>query len=144
MGDPALLWRIYAFAAGAYQLLAQYEESNKWANTCPAFGEEKNDLFSQAIGLEYLSQNANLTGHFEESLGFTNRELKIAEQIGDRNRIGWVLFVQGWSHGNLGNLKKTEEIFLEAIEIENESKDRRLDIVIRNSLGIALSDLGRF
>ncbi len=144
LGDPALLWRIYAFAAGAYQLLAQYEESNKWANTCLAFGEEKNDLFSQAIGLEYLSQNANLTGHFEESLGFTNRELKIAEQIGDRNRIGWVLFVQGWSHGNLGNLKKTEEIFLEAIEIANESKDRRLDIFIRNSLCIALSHLGRF
>ena len=142
--DPALLWRIYAYTAGAFQLLANYEESNHWANLCLSFGKEKNDLLTQALGLEYLSQNANSTGRYQAALEYIALEKKIAQQIGDRNRLGWILFSQAWAEQNLGYISLSLDLYQQSIDISNEVNDPRLEILDLGNLCIALSHLGEF
>jgi tetratricopeptide (TPR) repeat protein len=141
--DHRLQGTIYVMKAGAYQHLANFEESNKWAQASIDLGVKKNFPVAEAIGLEFMGENANATGRWQDSLDIGEREMQIARQIGDQNRIGWTHMYTGWGFHGLGMLSNAEESTRNGIEIANLSGDMRVEVFLRGQLVQILADFGR-
>ena len=56
------LTQLHAYTGAAYQHQGLFDEANRWAKRAIAFGEKHNLLLAQAIGYEFLGENAWGTG----------------------------------------------------------------------------------
>ena len=63
-GDIVLLNWIYAYLAGAYQHLIDFEESNRWTQKNVDLGEAHDSPHIGSMGYEYLMENAFMRGYW--------------------------------------------------------------------------------
>jgi tetratricopeptide (TPR) repeat protein len=129
------LVQIFAYRAGAYQHLALFDESDRCARATIEFGAKHNVPLAQAIGYEFLGENAFTTGAWEEALDYAAREREIAMRLHSKERLTWVSLYEGTSLLNLGQFARGEDEILRGIELADAIGERR----VRLLLGIYLA-----
>jgi tetratricopeptide (TPR) repeat protein len=96
------------------------------------------------LGLEYLSENSFATGRWQDTLDFAEQEHKIADQIGEQNRLAWIQLNRTWAYRGLGKLSKAEQEGLKGLKLADRVSDVRASLLIQSRLSYTLTDMGRF
>jgi tetratricopeptide (TPR) repeat protein len=143
-GDTHMLTRALAHYAGAYQHLARFDESNRWAQRLIELGESTGYTFAAAVGHEYLAENANICGDFERGVAQARLDWQLGERVGSIDRMGWADFSLVWGLAGLGELEQAERAAREGSEIADRIGDERLAIWLASGLTVVLADRGRF
>jgi tetratricopeptide (TPR) repeat protein len=84
-----------------------------------------------------------ITGHFQESISYLERALRISREIGDRRREGNALGNLGVIYADLGQPRKAIEHQEQALLIAHQTCHRRAEARFLGNLGIAYADLGQ-
>ena len=95
---------------GAYQHLAQLDKSDHWARSSITLGEQKNHLLAQAIGYEFLAENAACRGEWDESYRLTRKNRELAGKMGALNRQAWSEYPRIAALWNMGLLTKLTKL----------------------------------
>jgi len=142
IGNPLTLQTIYAHLAGAYQHLAKLNKGDEWARAAITLGERKNHLHAQALGHEFLAENAICRGHWEESLRQTARNRELADKMGALNRRAWSEYPRTLALWGKGRLAEAYQAAQAALELCERIGETRLATWIEPSLAIIATDLG--
>ena len=126
-----IVTQIYAYAAGAYEHYGLYDESNAWARRAVEFGERHSVSFAQAIGWEFLGENANHTGNFAAALEYADRERVIADRIHSRERRAWAQFIAGVASALLGDHQRAEREYTEGIALAKAIGETRVGLLMK-------------
>ncbi|HEY5838633.1 MAG TPA: protein kinase [Pyrinomonadaceae bacterium] len=126
-----IITQIYAYAAGAYEHYGLYDESNAWSRRAVEFGERHNVSFAQAIGWEFLGENANHTGNFAAALEYADRERVIADRIHSRERRAWAQFIAGVASALLGDHQRAEREYTEGIALADAIGETRVGLLMK-------------
>lgn len=136
----SIVSQVLAYLAAAYQHYGLYVESNQWANRAIEFGEAHNVLFAQAIGLEFLGENANHSGHFVEGVKYAEREMEITDKLHSRERRAWAQFVAAICSYYLGDLDRAEQEYKEGIALAESIGEIRVAPLLKGNYAILLAD----
>jgi tetratricopeptide (TPR) repeat protein len=82
-------------------------------------------------------------GSYNKSLEYSEKALKVAKEIGDRQNEGSLLGNLGIAYSNLGQVERAIEYYEQALAIAKEIGDRRSEGTLLGNLGIAYSNLGQ-
>src|SRR5262249_7896004 len=77
----SIIPRIYGYLAGAYQHYGRFLNADRWAQRAVEFGVAHTVLFAQALGLEYLGENAIYSGDFVAGLEYAERERRLLRRF---------------------------------------------------------------
>ena len=143
LGDTHTLTRTLAHYAGAYQHLARFEESDRWAERLIQLGDSSGYTFAAAVGHEYIAENANNCGRFERAAEHAAIDRQLGERIGSLDRIGWGSFSLAWSQWGLGELELSDQTARSSLELADRIGDRRLALFSHHVLAVSLADRGR-
>ena len=138
-----LIAQIYAWAAGAHQHYGLYSDGDEWARCAIDFGKRHNILFAQAVGHEFLGENATSAGNYEWGLECGERERALAEKIHSRERMAWMHFYTAHCHLSLGHLQESENSFLNGIGLAEAIGETRVLALLRSNYAVLLARLGR-
>jgi tetratricopeptide (TPR) repeat protein len=141
-GDVSLQSLIMSYLAGAYQHLAQFDDSDAWANRCIALGEAHQDPSAIASGYEFLSENANSRGEPLRSIAWSGLEMDLVRRIHSQDREGWTYFCMAFAHQIAGALPEAESAARECLSICDRIAERRLHVFAEGVLGIVLAERG--
>jgi len=142
IGDPMTLQTIYAYLAGAHQHMANLNKSDDWARATITLGERKNHLHAQALGHEFLAENAICRGHWDEILHLTARDRELADKMGALNRRAWSEYPRILALWGKGRLAEAYQVAQAALELCERMGETRLATWIEPSLAIIATDLG--
>ena len=137
-----IITQIYAYAAGAYQHYGLFDESNEWAQRAIEFGERFNVSFAQAVGYEFLGENAIHTGDHAAGLDYAERERAITDRIHSRERRAWTHFIAGLCSFLLGDGERAEREFTEGITLAEVTGERRVGLLLKAHYAVQQADLG--
>lgn len=137
-----IITQIYAYLAGAYEHYGLYDESNEWSWRAVEFGERHNVSFAQAIGLEFLGENANHTGDFAAGIDFADRERAVAERIHSRERKAWALFIAGICAAHLGDFERAEREYTEGIALAELIGETRVALLMKGNYAVLKAEQG--
>jgi len=137
------LIQIHAYTAGAYQHLGLFEESNRWARRAITFGEERNLLLAQAVGYEFLGENACNSGAFAAAEEYAEKERALASRLHSRERRAWSHMYAGFALLHLGEAARAEEELSEGVALADAIGERRLALLLHPYLALAQAALGR-
>jgi len=140
--DVMVLTNIYTYLAGAYQHLAELENSIEWSRRVIDLGERLQSPFAVAVGNEFLAEDSFQWGRWEDALRYAEKDRTIGAELGALNRIGWANFSQAHAYYGLGELDKAIEAAQSSLELAESSGDTRLEILARSILSRALTDTG--
>jgi tetratricopeptide (TPR) repeat protein len=140
--DPGALLYIYTYLAGAYQHLAEFQLSLKWAQRSIQFGEQRDLLTSTSAGHEYHAENFNFMGHWEDGLVHARKDHEIGEKTGLLDRVAWGGLSVMWACHGLGRLREAIEAGQRTLEMAEGSGDSRLAVLAGAELARVLADLG--
>ncbi len=142
-GDVILLSWIYAYLAGAYQHLIDFEESNRWSQRNIDLGEEKDISSVAAMGFEFLMENAFMRGYWRECLEHAARHRELGEKACSSDRLAWNHL--GLSYGNygLGNLAEAEAACDDGLDLAEKLGDERLAAFLASWKASLTADQGR-
>jgi tetratricopeptide (TPR) repeat protein len=124
--DDWLTTKVYGFIAGCYQHLTQFEESNAWAYRTVDYGREHNFPHAEATGYEFLAENLQMQGRWEQALEAAQIDAQIGSQIGSEDRVAWGLFSRALAYHQLGEFEQSEQCFTECDEIAECINAQRL------------------
>jgi len=142
-GNPETLTFIYTYLAGAFQHLARYDESDRWARLAIALGERAREPLAIAIGNEFLAENAANRGDLSDSLVYAQRDREIGLKIGSLDRVAWSDMPAGFSLRARGDLDAAEAAARECIELCEKFGETRLgNFILIVVLAPALADRG--
>ena len=79
----------YAFLAGAYQHLGLMDEGDRWARRTVEFGVTHKRPAAEAMGYEFLAENACNAGRWTDAIAYATTERAIAQRIHSRERQAW-------------------------------------------------------
>ena len=82
-------------------------------------------------------------GSYKKSLEYSQKALKVAQDIGDRQSEGASLRIIGSTYANMGQVELAIEYHQQALAIAKEIGDRHVEGNQLGKLGIAYSDLGQ-
>ena len=82
-------------------------------------------------------------GSYKKSIEYSEKALKVAKEIGDRQNEGSGFGNLGIAYSNLGQVERAIEYYEQALAISQEIGDRRGESNHLGNLGIAYSDLGQ-
>ncbi len=139
-----MISQIYAFTAGAHQHYGLYADADRWAQRAIEFGTKHNIPFAQAIGNEFLGEDAVHAGDFEAGLKYAEREREIAEKLHSRERRAWVHFYAAQCHLFLGQLERAEQEYLDGITLAESVGEHRVASLMKANLAVAQAMLGRY
>jgi tetratricopeptide (TPR) repeat protein len=147
IGNPLTLQTIYSHLAGANGHLATLNKSDEcksdeWARATITLGERKNHLHAQALGHEFLAENAICRGHWDESLRQTARNRELADKMGALNRRAWSEYPRTLALWGKGRLAEAYQVGQAALELCERIGETRLATWIEPSLAIIATDLG--
>jgi tetratricopeptide (TPR) repeat protein len=125
-GDPILLNWIYAYLAGAYQHLIDFEESNRWTRKNVELGQAVDNPAITSMGYEYLMENAFMRGYWRECLEHTARHGELAEKAHSSDRLAWNYLGLSQANHGLGNLAVAEAACDDGLEMAERFGDERL------------------
>ena len=89
------------------------------------------------LGLAYAD-----LGEVEKAIGYHERALVIAREIGDRQGEGNALGNLGYAYARLGEVEKTIRFHEQALVISREIGDRQSEGAVLGNLGLAYARLG--
>ncbi len=90
------LTQCLGYIAGAYQNLGLFADADRWAAQVMDLGVAHNIPLAQAVGLEFLGENAISSGEWRSGLEYAELEWNIATRVHSRERQAWSRFVAGW------------------------------------------------
>ncbi len=136
------LYYIYIFLAGAYQHLTQFSESKDWARRSIALGERKNYPLAIATGYEFLAEDANCQGDWDQALECAASDREIGERIGALDRITWAEMCHMDASFGRGDLLSALETGQAALALAERIGEERAAILIGDYLVRINTDLG--
>ena len=125
-GDIVLRSWIYAYLAGAYQHLIEFEESNRWAQRCIELGDKHDNPGTSSIGYEFLMENAFMRGDWRTCLEHTARHRALSEAAKSSDRLAWNHLGRAYGNFGLGRLEEAEAACDDGLEIADRLGDERL------------------
>jgi tetratricopeptide (TPR) repeat protein len=135
--------QLYAYLSGAYQHLALFDEADRWARRCIVFGRTHNVPLAEAVGYEFLGENAVGSGKWREGLEYAEREREVADRIHSRERWAWSCLYAGDCARLLGERERAERDYEAGIELATTIGERRLGLLLSAGRAHLLVDLGR-
>ena len=135
---------IYAYTAGAHQHYGLFADGDHWARRAIEFGTKHKIPFAQAIGYEFLGEDAVHAGDFDAGLGYAERELEIVEKLHSRERRAWVHLVVSHCCLMLGQLERAEKEYVAGITLAESVGEQRVTSLLKPNLAIAQARLGRY
>jgi tetratricopeptide (TPR) repeat protein len=142
-GDLVLLNWIYAYIAGAYQHLAEFEESNRWNQRNVDLGEANDNPGVAAVGYEGLMENAFMRGYWRECLEHTARHRELSENSQSSDRLAWNHIGLSFANYGLGNLAAAEAACDDGLEIAERLGDERLATFLAGWKALVVAEQGR-
>jgi len=137
----SIIPRIYGYLAGAYQHYGRFLDADRWAQRALDFGVAHNVLFAQALGLEYLGENAIYSGDFIAGIEYAEREREIAATLHSRERRGWTHYIAAECAFYSGDLERAEREFIEGIALAETIGELRLASLLKGSFAVLQADL---
>lgn len=131
---------IYGWLAGAYQHLGLFKDADVWAQRAVDFGNSHDILFAQALGNEFLGEDAFNRGEHEAALQYAMREREIATKLHSRERRAWTYLVTSLSNWYGGDWETAEEEFNEGIALSESIGELRLAMLLKGNLVTFLAD----
>jgi tetratricopeptide (TPR) repeat protein len=131
-----IISQIYGFLAGAYQHYGLYLDSNRWARHAVEFGDAHSISFAQAMGYEFLGENAIHQGNFDEGLAYSEREREIVEKIHSRERRCWAHFVAGMCAYYQGDHERSAREYTEGIALAETIGERRVTSLMKGNYAV--------
>ena len=125
-GDVNVLVMAQIFLSGAYQHMTRFEESDRWALATIQLGKTHGLPDAEALGYEFLSENAMNRGLWDECIRYARLNHEIGQRIGALDRVAWSGFPEsvGWSAK--GDLVKARSIALETLDLADRIGEARL------------------
>ncbi len=142
LGDPDTLSFLYPFLAGAYQHLANFEESMRWARQNITLGERENLPVAIAVGHEFFAEDLTNLGRWHEVIEHGTTDREIGERIGSLDRVGWAEYALGMGHHGLGDLAAAAASARHGLELAERIGEKRLTVLVRAVLSMVQADLG--
>src|SRR6185369_11633282 len=142
-GDPlstmhaSTLSQIHAYTAAAHQHQGLFDDADRWAKRAIAFGERHSLLVAQAVGYEFLGENAWGTGAWNAALEYAEKERAIAARIHSRERRAWTYLVTGTCNLLLGQIEKGAEELSTGLALADAIGERRLALLLRPFLALS-------
>jgi hypothetical protein len=100
------------------------------------FGVTHNVLFAQALGLEYLGEDAIQSGDFVAGIEYAEREREIAATLNSRERRGWTHYIAGQCAFYSGDPERAEREFLKGIALAEPIGELRLASLLKGSFAV--------
>jgi tetratricopeptide (TPR) repeat protein len=138
-----MISQVYAYLAGAYQHYGLFNDSNNWARRTIEFGTTHRVPFAQAIGIEFLGENAVHSGEFAAGLEYSERERQIVEKLHSRERRAWVHMIASACAMYLGDQERAEQEFVDGIILAEAIGELRVASIIRGNLAVFQAEQGR-
>jgi eukaryotic-like serine/threonine-protein kinase len=131
-----IISQIYSFLAGAYQHYGLYLDSNGWARRTVEFGDAHNISFAQAMGYEFLAENAIHQGNFDEGLAYSEREREVVERIHSRERRCWAHFAAGMCAFFKGDYERSAQEYTEGFALAEAIGERRVASLLKGNYAV--------
>ncbi len=138
------LTQILAYSAGAYQHLGLLADADRIARTAIEFGKAHNILLAQAVGHEFLGENACTTGEWKAALGYAVIERELAGRLHSRERATWTHLYEGLSLVMLDEPEKAAGVFAAGLELAETIGERRAALLMHTYLALAQANGGDF
>ncbi|HEY8226333.1 MAG TPA: protein kinase [Pyrinomonadaceae bacterium] len=142
--EGPLIAQIYAWSAGAHQHYGLYTDGDVWAQCAIDFGARHNILFAQAVGYEFLGENAVHAGNFHKGLECAKLERELAERLHSRERMAWMSFYAALCHLLLGNLEESQQEFLNSITLAEMIGENRVRALSKTNYSVLQAVLGKY
>jgi hypothetical protein len=136
----SIIPRIYCYLAGAYQHYGRFFDADRWAQRAVDFGVAHNVLFAQALGLEYLGENAIYSGDFVVGIEYAEREREIAATLHSRERRGWTHYIAAECAFYSGDPERAERELVEGIALAETIGELRLASLLKGSFAVLKAD----
>jgi tetratricopeptide (TPR) repeat protein len=133
---------IYAYVAAGYQHSGLFDIADLWATRDIEFGITHNVLFAQAIGLEFLAEDAVHKGEFAAGIEYSERERVLAEKLHSRERRAWCHLSAGLCSLYAGDLVRAEHEFREGITLAESIGDHRVSSLMKGNLAVLTAEQG--
>ncbi len=125
-GDVNVLVLVQSFLAGAYQHTLRFEESDRWAQATVALGKTSGLPSAEALGYEFLSENAMNRGLWDDCIRFARLNHDIGQRIGALDRVAWSSYSETVGWYAKGEITKARGLALEALELADRIGEARL------------------
>ena len=132
----------YGYIAGAYQHLGLFDDGDVWARRAVEYGVTHRLPGAEALGYEFLAENANLSGRWHDSLAHAATERAIAERIHSRERLAWTYMPTAMSELGLGHPDLAAAAIETGVAIAWAIGERRLAPFLQVYASVAAADLG--
>ena len=142
--DALTLASIYSYLCGAYQHLAQFDESDSWARKNVALGERTNYPLAAALGYEFLAENAFGRGTWDQGIKYATLDGEIGARIGAQARVAWAGFSHAACLYGKGELQSAHLRAAETLALCETIGEARLAIWADAQLALISSDIGDF
>src|SRR5882724_5167831 len=139
-----MISQIYAYTAGAHQHYGLFADADRWARRAIEFGTKHKIPFAQAIGYEFLGEDAVHAGEFEAGLEYAECELEIVEKLHSRERRAWVHFIAAQCRLFLGQTQRAEQEFIDGITLAESVGEHRVTSLMKPNLALAQATLGQY
>lgn len=139
-----IISQIYSFTAGAHQHFGLFADADRWATRSVDFGLRHNVLFAQAVGHEFIGEDAVHIGNFERGLQAAERELEIANRMQSRERRAWIHYYSAQCYMNLGKFEEAERIFSEGVALAEAIGENRVKGLLKSSSAFLYALLRQF
>ncbi len=137
-----MISQIYGFTAGAYQHSGLFADGDRWAWKAVEFGKAHNFLFAQALGYEFLAENAISSGDHIAGLKYAENEIAITEKLHSRERRAWAQFGAAMNAAGAGDIKRAEKEFAEGISFAESIGELRVGGLLKANLATLIADRG--
>lgn len=137
-----MISQIYGFTAGAYQHYGRFADGDRWAWKAVEFGKAHDFLFGQALGYEFLAENAINSGDHVSGLKYAENEIAISEKLHSRERRAWAQFAAAMNAMGAGDVKRAEKEFAEGISFAEAIGELRVSGLLKANLATLIADRG--
>ncbi len=134
---------VYAYLSGAYQHLGLFADADHWARRNIEFGTMHNVLVAQAMGFEFLGEDAINAGHYTDGLHYSEEEKKIAFRMESRERRSWAHFSLAMNALGMGDLERSEREFNDGITLAEAIGELRVLLLLKGNYATLKADLGQ-
>jgi tetratricopeptide (TPR) repeat protein/tRNA A-37 threonylcarbamoyl transferase component Bud32 len=143
LDEPETLVTLYGYFAGAYQHLAEFEESMNWARRCLTLGERYRNPIVSMMGYEFLAEDFSALGDWRQARENARRNVEIGERTGALERLAWTAFPLALAAYFTGDLEDCVRETERGLALFVRTGDVRGSIFPRAVRAWALIDLGR-
>lgn len=138
-----LFTTIYAYLAGAYQHLGRYEDSTRWAICSRDFGSRRQVPIAEALGYEFLGENAIHRGEWEKGLEYAASERELTTRVHSRERLVWTYLITGQCAMLLGDCERAVRELTSGITLAETVGDKRVAGLMGGIRAMSFAGLGQ-